>query len=84
VFAERVRLRGHEMAPRELTLNLSRYHRCAAERTAYRPMHCYLAPAHWHDVLGRAGFSRCDVLPDLDAVGAEFPEQYAAVVVGTR
>ena len=56
----------------------------AAERTAYRPMHCYLAPAHWHDVIGRAGFSRCDVLPDLDAVALDFPEQYAAVVVGTR
>lgn len=84
VFAERVRMRGHEMAPRELTLNLSRYHRSAAEPAPYRPMHCYLAPAHWHDVIGRAGFSRCDVLPELDALAVDFPEQYAAVVVGTK
>jgi SAM-dependent methyltransferase len=84
VFAERVRMRGHEMAPRELTLNLSRYHRSAAEPAPYRPMHCYLAPAHWHDVIDRAGFTRCDVLPELDALGTDFPEQYAAVVVGTK
>jgi SAM-dependent methyltransferase len=84
VFAERVRMREHEMAPRELTLNLSIYHRTAAEHASYRPMHCYLAPRHWHEAIGLAGFSRCDVLPDLDALAAELPEQYAAVVVGTK
>lgn len=84
VFAERVRMRSHEMAPRELTLNLSSYHRCAAEPSSYRPMHCYLAPAHWYDVIARAGFSHCDLLPDLAALAADFPEQYAAVVVGTK
>src|SRR2546425_1472790 len=45
VFAERVRKRPSEMAARELTLNLSRYHRTAAQRhSAYRAAHAYLSP----------------------------------------
>lgn len=84
VFAERVRVNQYEMAPRELTLNLSVYHRSAPEHASYRPMHCYLAPKNWHEAIGLAGFSRCDVLPDLEGLAGEFPDQYAAVVVGTK
>lgn len=84
VFAERVRVNQYEMAPRELTLNLSIYHRSAPEHTPYRPMHCYLAPKNWHQAIELAGFSRCDVLPDLEGLAGEFPDQYAAVVVGTK
>jgi len=84
VFAERVRVRQYEMAPRELTLNLSIYHRTAAEKTDYRPMHCYLSPENWREVLELAGFSRSQILPDLDGMAKEFPEQYAAVVVGHK
>ena len=82
VFAERVRVNQYEMAPRELTLNLSIYHRTAAEKAEYRPMHCYLSPDNWRQVLELAGYSRCEILPDLDGFADEFPEQYAAVVVG--
>ena len=82
VFAERVRVRQYEMAPRELTLNLSIYHRTAAEKADYRPMHCYLSPENWREVLELAGFSRCQILPDLDGMAKDFPEQYAVVVVG--
>lgn len=84
VFAERVRVRPYEMAPRELALDLSVYHRTAAERASYRPMHCYLAPDHWRDVLALAGFSHGELLPDLDAWADELPGRYAAVVVGTK
>ena len=83
MFAERIRINPMEMAPRELTLNLSVYHRSAAERTAYRPMHCYLAPKNWTTVLDMAGFAP-SILPDLDAMKGHFPDQYAAVVVGTK
>ena len=45
LFAERIRLREKDMAPRELALNLSIYHRTAALRNEeHRPMHCYLSP----------------------------------------
>jgi len=84
VFAERVRVNQYEMAPRELTLNLSVYHRSAPEHASYRPMHCYLAPKNWHEAMRLAGFSACDVLPDLEGLAGDFPDQYAAVVVGTK
>lgn len=83
VFAERIRINPLEMAPRELTLNLSVYHRSAAERTDDRPMHCYLAPQNWMTVLDKAGFEAV-ILPDLEAMKAHFPDQYAAVVVGAK
>lgn len=83
VFAERVRIDPQEMAPRELTLNLSAYHREAAERSAERPMHCYLSPAGWSAALQQAGL-RPEIRPDLDAMAVCFPGQYAAVIVGHR
>jgi SAM-dependent methyltransferase len=85
VFAERVRLRGTEMAPRELTLNLSTYHRTAAIRNPeYRPMHCYLTPSGWLRVLELAGFRQSQLLPEMEALTDMFPNQYAAVVVGNK
>ncbi len=84
VFAERIRVNQYEMAPRELTLNLSIYHRSAPVKADHRPMHCYLAPQNWHDVMRLAGFSSWDVLPDIEGLSGEFPDQYAAVVVGTK
>jgi SAM-dependent methyltransferase len=80
VFSERVRWIPDGMAPRELALNLSIYHRTAAERTEARPMHCYLHPAGWRRVLAQAGFANIEVLPDLDGLSARMPEPYAAVV----
>jgi SAM-dependent methyltransferase len=81
VFGERVRLRPGEMAPRELTLNLSRYHRTAALRDPdVRPDHGYLCPEHWLRALDRAGFADAQILPDLEAVARTFPNRYAAVV----
>jgi len=84
VFAERIRINQYEMAPREFTLNLSIYHRSAPEKADYRPMHCYLAPDNWHEVMKLAGFSSCDVLPDIEGLSGDFPDQYAAVIVGTK
>ena len=84
VFAERIRVNQYEMAPRELTLNLSIYHRSAPMKADYRPMHCYLAPENWHEVMRLAGFSSCDVLPDIEGLSGDFPDQYAAVIVGTK
>lgn len=84
VFAERIRINQYEMAPREFTLNLSVYHRSAPEKADYRPMHCYLAPQNWNEVLERAGFESGDVLPDIEGLAPEFPDQYAAVVVGSK
>lgn len=84
VFAERIRMNQHEMAPREFTLNLSVYHRSAPEKASYRPMQCYLHPSNWREVFKRAGFSSYDIMPDLEALEGEFPDQYASVVVGTK
>jgi len=85
IFAERIRLNPTEMAPRELALNLSIYHRTAAIRNPdYRPVHCYLHPSHWRRALEIAGFGKVDIFPNLDEVGAYFPDQYAAVVVAER
>lgn len=83
LFAERVRMTKNDMAPRELTLNLSVYHRTAAEKASYRSMHCYLEPSEWREVLERAGFEP-HILPNLEAMGEHFPDQYAAVVVGSK
>ena len=80
VFSERVRWIPDGMAPRELALNLSIYHRTAAERTEARTMHCYLSPAGWHRVLAQAGFEHIELLPDLDRLATRMPEPYAAVV----
>jgi SAM-dependent methyltransferase len=81
VFAERVRTDIREMAPRELTLNLSSYHRTAAIRTSeVRPVHGYLSPSGWLRAFELAGFTIRQLLPDLEAMVTEFPDQYAAVV----
>ncbi len=85
IFSERIRLDSRMMAPRELSLNLSIYHRTAAVRNAdYRPVHCYLTPANWERVLDMAGFNDVVICPDLDTVGETFPHQYAAVVVAKK
>jgi SAM-dependent methyltransferase len=83
LFAERVRMRPYEMAPRELTLNLSIYHRTAAEKASFRPMHCYLSPAGWEEALSRANLEPL-LLPDLEQLATVFPDQYAAVIVGFK
>ena len=83
VFAERIRLTSTDMAPRELALNLSVYHRTAAIRnTDYRPVHCYLSPKNWLKALELAGFSDPEVWPDIEQLNGVFPNQYAAVVTG--
>lgn len=83
VFSERVRMRPQEMAPRELTLNLSTYHRTAAQKASYRPMHAYLSPPGWEEAIARADLDAM-ILPDLDAISSTFPDQYAAVIVGFK
>ncbi|MEM7564008.1 MAG: class I SAM-dependent methyltransferase [Pseudomonadota bacterium] len=81
LFAERIRLTPRDMAPRELTLNLSVYHRTAAIRNHdYRPVHCYLSPENWLKVFELAGFKDGDIWPDIDALSESFPNQYAAIV----
>ncbi|MEM9172817.1 MAG: class I SAM-dependent methyltransferase [Pseudomonadota bacterium] len=81
LFAERIRLTERDMAPRELALNLSVYHRTAAIRNDdYRPVHCYLAPQNWLRVFDEAGFKEAEVWPQLDALAPMFPHQYAAIV----
>ena len=85
VFSERIRRSAHEMAPREIVLNQSSYHRTAAIRhPAYRPAHAYLAREHWLEACRRAGFSRYAVWPSVNALEHYFPEQYAVVVVAER
>ncbi len=84
VFAERIRMQQHEMAPREFTLNLSVYHRSAPTKASYRPMQCYLHPDNWRDVMRLAGFQECAVLPELDELQGEFPDQYASVIVARK
>lgn len=81
LFAERIRLTERDMAPRELSLNLSVYHRTAAIRNSdYRPVHCYFAPQNWLRVFELAGFSEAQVWPDIDNLNDTFPDQYAAIV----
>lgn len=85
VFGERVREDPRMMAPRELALNLSIYHRTAAEKNAsYRPAHCYLTRDNWHEVLDRAGLEHIDTPPDPEALGAILPDAYAAVVTAVK
>ena len=85
VFSERVRMDPRAMAPREFTLNLSVYHRTAAQRHPdYRPAHCYLTPDNWLAVLELAGFEQALIAPDLEWLAEDFPDPYAAVVIATR
>ena len=82
VFAERIRRSDWDMAPREIVLNLSSYHRTAAVRHAeYRPAHAYLSCRHWLRACELAGFRESMVWPDPASVNTYFPDQYAAVVV---
>jgi SAM-dependent methyltransferase len=84
VFAERVRAHPMEMAPRELALNLSIYHRTAAKlNPEYRPTHCYLTSENWLKVLGLAGFQDGMI---LDGCGpSDDPVlRYPVVVVATK
>jgi len=82
VFSERVRRHHWDMAPREIVLNLSSYHRTAAIRNSeYRPTHAYLTKDQWIKALELAGCKEVAVWPELDPVDSYFPDQYAAVVV---
>lgn len=82
VFSERIRRTTRDMAPREIVLNLSLYHRTAAIRhEAYRPAHAYLGREHWLRACELAGCSEFDVWPSRAATERYFPDQYAAVVV---
>lgn len=82
VFSERVRMKDREMAPREIALNLSRYHRTAAIRDpGFRPAHAYLSVANWLRAFGLAGIDNVEIWPDIPAMTDRFPDQYAAVVV---
>lgn len=85
VFGERVRDDPRMMAPRELALNLSIYHRTAAERNNdYRPTHCYLTPDNWLKVLNLAGFSDAMTVPEPACLSAILPSAYAAVVTACK
>ena len=85
VFAERLRYNEGEMAPRELALNLSIYHRTAAIRNPeYRPVHCYLAPRHWLRALELAGFQHGEILPDFHRLTPTVEDPYAGVVTAVR
>ena len=79
-FSERVRWIPDGMAPRELALNLSIYHRTAAEKSTARPLHCYLHPEGWRRVLSEAGLVDIEIIPDLDRMSTRMREPYAAVV----
>lgn len=82
VFSERVRMKDREMAPREITLNLSRYHRTAAIRDpGFRPAHAYLSVDNWLRAFELAGIDDVDIWPDIASISDHFPDQYAAVVV---
>ncbi|MEM7044549.1 MAG: class I SAM-dependent methyltransferase, partial [Pseudomonadota bacterium] len=85
VFAERIREDPRMMAPRELALNLSIYHRTAAERNAdYRPVHCYLTADNWLNVLKLAGFEQAATVPEPARLAEILPSAYATVVTATR
>lgn len=82
VFSERIRRTAHEMAPREIVLNQSLYHRTAAIRDPdFRPAHAYLAREHWLKACELAGFVEYEVWPGVDELSDYFPEQYAVVLV---
>ncbi|MEE9335393.1 MAG: class I SAM-dependent methyltransferase [Granulosicoccaceae bacterium] len=85
VFSERIRRPMEEMAPREIVLNQSSYHRTAAIRhPEYRPEHAYLAREHWLRACEFAGFSEFDVWPHEPSLSEYFPDQYATVVVARK
>lgn len=82
VFSERLRRFDGDMAPREIVLNLSSYHRTAAIRhPEYRPAHAYLSAQNWLRAFELAGIANCQVWPAEASNAAYFPEQYAAVIV---
>lgn len=82
VFSERLRRQPGDMAPREIVLNLSSYHRTAAIRhPEYRPEHAYLSADNWRRAFELAGYSQCDVWPEKHSSDTYFPDQYAAVIV---
>ncbi len=85
VFSERIRRPLEEMAPREIVLNQSSYHRTAAIRhPEYRPQHAYLAREHWLRACELAGFSEYDSWPHESSLSDYFPEQYARVIVARK
>ncbi|HEX7026832.1 MAG TPA: class I SAM-dependent methyltransferase [Gammaproteobacteria bacterium] len=82
VFSERVRMKDREMAPREIALNLSRYHRTAAIRDPeFRPMHAYLSVSNWLRAFELTGIDEVDIWPDIANLAESFPDQYAAIIV---
>ena len=85
VLAERVRDPDLDMAPRELVLNLSDYHRTAAKRNSqYRPAHAYLSNENWETAFQLAGFNRVEIWPDEQKMKDVFSEHYASVVVAQK
>ncbi|HET6584991.1 MAG TPA: class I SAM-dependent methyltransferase [Nannocystaceae bacterium] len=83
-FSERIRWIPDGMAPRELALNLSIYHRTAAEKSLARPLHCYLHPEGWRRVLVDAGLTEIEIIPDLEHMAGRMREPYAAVVTAVK
>jgi SAM-dependent methyltransferase len=83
-FSERIRWIPDGMAPRELALNLSIYHRTAAEKSTARPLHCYLHPEGWRRVLSEAGLVDIEIIPDLDRMSARMREPYAAMITAVK
>jgi hypothetical protein len=85
LFAERVRQHPREMAAREISLNLSSYHRIAEQKDlSLRPMHAYLTPDNWVSALQKAGFGDAVILPEMQSLAGDFPDQYAAVIYGRK
>ena len=85
IFSERIRNHPRSMAPREVTLNLSVYHRTAAQSDQdWRGSHCYLTAEKWTEALHAAGFSTTLICPDLNRMRKRFPECYAGVVIAER
>lgn len=85
VFSERLRGTPTEMAPREIVLNQSLYHRTAAIRDPeFRPAHAYLTRDNWLTACELAGFSEYAVWPSVESLNGYFPEQYAAVIVARK
>jgi SAM-dependent methyltransferase len=85
VFSERIRPTPTAMAPREIVLNQSLYHRTAAVRhPEYRPAHAYLTRDNWLRACELAGFTAFAVWPSTGSLNDYFPEQYAAVLVAYK
>jgi SAM-dependent methyltransferase len=49
-----------------------------------RPNHGFLSPAAWRASFAEAGFRDVTVLPDVDAVAAQFPRFFVGAVVARR